>query len=202
MGVGMLFTNTPGIVFGFFFAIVAYGLSRTPYWKIAGLIIVILLAIPSLMSLVTGTPEVAAEYFSDWTLARLVWLALPMMLASILFSWRSSFLYNLGLMGACFLAETLNPQIALSDMIVTFSVIGILSALIVLASYHQDIVEHDRRTQLIQTNKALLETTNMLEKALGKGFGETGEHAMSNPSFAVPNGHGPSESRSFAERHV
>ena len=147
----------------FIAGVVAYALSRTTYWKFSGLIIVVLLAIPSFVTLTTTAPGVPAEFVADWAFARLTWLALPMLLASVFFSWRGTLLFGLAMIAGALLAPSFNDGIVMSNMIGPIAMLSILTALLVLAVRHRNMVERDRQAQLMQTNEALLETQNLLE---------------------------------------
>jgi hypothetical protein len=160
--IGVLFSFDTTMMLGLAAAIVAYALSRTAYWKIAGLIIVVLLAAPSLVNLATLVPEPNID-LGDWVLARAAWLALPMMLANVFFSWRGTFLYGLTMFVAVILTAFYNPAIAPTDIIGSISLIGILTVLQVLAVRHRDLVEHDRQAELVATNQALIEARDTLE---------------------------------------
>jgi hypothetical protein len=162
MFIRLLFGFDVTVLLGVVAAVVAYALSRTTYWKIAGLIIVVLLAAPSLVNLATLAPE-AGNDTGDWALARVAWLALPMMLANVFFSWRGTFLYGLAVFVATILAAVFNPVIAPTDIIGSIGLIGVLTVLLVLAVRHRDLVEHDRQGQLVATNQALIEARDDLE---------------------------------------
>jgi membrane protein implicated in regulation of membrane protease activity len=151
------------ILVGLITTIVAYVASRTTYWKFSGLIVVMLLAAPSVVNLATTVPE-ATESVSDWAIARSTWLVLPMLLASIFFSWRSTFLFGLAVIAAACVAVSFNDTVILSNMIGSISLLGILTALLVLAVRHRDMVEQDRQQQLIRNNAELEDIRQKLEE--------------------------------------
>lgn len=139
----------------------SYVISRTQYRKLSAFIIIVLLLMPILSNLL-AIP--AIEDHADWVQGRSVWLALPMVLASIFFSWRGTFLIGLGLFATLVFVPNLNDALVLNDMIGSMAVVGILTALLVLAERHRDAVEDDRRAELIIANSELRDARNNLEK--------------------------------------
>ena len=167
----MLFESTLDIVVvGSFIAmIISYTLSRTTYRKLAAGIIIALLIIPSLSNLL-AIPD--SSNVADWVSGRAVWLALPMVLGSIFFSWRGILVIGIGLFATMTLMPNFNDALIFNDMIGSMAIIGILTALLVLAQRHRYFVEEDRRTELITANKALEDARNNLEKRVDERTAE------------------------------
>jgi len=167
----MLFESTLDIVVvGSFIAmIISYTLSRTTYRKLAAGIIIALLIIPSLSNLL-AIPD--SSNLADWVSGRAVWLALPMVLGSIFFSWRGILVIGIGLFATIALMPNFNDALIFNDMIGSMAIIGILTALLVLAQRHRFFVEEDRRAELITANKALEDARNNLEKRVDERTAE------------------------------
>lgn len=170
----LLFTSTVDTVLigSFVTMIVAYAISRTPYRKVSAFIIIMLLLAPTISNLL-GTP--VGENYADWVLGRAVWLALPMVLGSVFFSWRGTFLIGLGLFITMAVMPNFNQLLVFDNMIGSMAIMGILTALLVLAERHRDAVEDDRRAELIIANKDLQNARNNLEKRVEERTQELNE---------------------------
>ncbi|MBC8171824.1 MAG: hypothetical protein H7X77_09125 [Anaerolineae bacterium] len=151
------------ILAGLIAGIIAYAISRTPHRKIAGVIIIAVLVVPSLSGLATLTPT-AGTNIADWVVARLAWVALPLLLASIFFSWRGTLATGVLIGIAAAMISTLNPDLTMRNMTGSIALIGVLTALLVLAVRHRNQVENDRKAQLLRINHELTDARDNLEK--------------------------------------
>ncbi|GAB5492865.1 MAG: hypothetical protein Phog2KO_30800 [Phototrophicaceae bacterium] len=170
----LLFTSTvDNILIGSCIAmIIAYGISRTRYHQLSAFIIIALLIAPTVGNLLDTPPRTDV---GDWVIGRVSWFALPLVFASIFFSWRGILSIGLGIMGILALIPTFSDVLTFYDMIGSLSVVGILTALLVLAERHHDSVENDRRAELIKSNRALTDIKRTLEKRVDERTSELNE---------------------------
>src|SRR5690606_17713323 len=100
----------------------------------------------------------------DWVVARAAWVALPLLLASIFFSWRGTLVSGILLSIAVGFSVNLNPNLEFNEAIGGIALLGVLTALSVLSVRHRNSVEADRQAQLLQVNQALTDARDNLEK--------------------------------------
>jgi signal transduction histidine kinase len=159
--INLLFAVVLSVVIAAIICIGAHLLSRTRYYKIAGIMVVAALTLPTMASLMRGTPE---EFSRDWMAGRTIWLALPLVLASTFLSRR-----EVAVVGGLVFGMVALMPLVVDGMEYTLipGVLGFLSILILLtlvAMGHRDRIEADRQQELTGANTRLRESEALLER--------------------------------------
>jgi PAS domain S-box-containing protein len=135
---------------------IAYGLSRTRYFVWGALAVVTLISVLTFASVTITDPGPTA------VISLLSYLALVVLIASIFFSARGIVLVAVANIAGLLLLPLLSPDIAVDTVVRMLSYTFIVSALIIVAARHRDLVEFDRRAELAESEQRyrdLLETT-------------------------------------------
>jgi signal transduction histidine kinase len=159
--INLMFSVVLTVVIAAMVTFAAHLLSRTRYYKIAGLMVVAALTLPSFASIANGSTD---EFSRDWMAARSIWLALPLVLASTFLSRREVAIVG----GSIFGALTLMPVIIEGmEFSLTPGILGFFSILLLLtlvAMGHRDRIEADRQRELTTAVTRLSESEALLER--------------------------------------
>lgn len=156
--------NLDALIFaGLIAGIIAYAVSRTTYRKIAGVIIVLLLVMPSLYGLAMGVPGAGSDKI-EWVFTRVAWMTLPLVLASVFFTGRGMLVTGISITLITAVVGNLNPELAMRDMIGGVALLGVMTALLAVAMRHRNQVEADRQAELIRINQELKDARDHLER--------------------------------------
>jgi methyl-accepting chemotaxis protein len=138
---------------------VAYGLSRTRYYRVGTLLTLVGASVIPFSRLLRGAvPEPSAISNS------LMWIVLPVLLSSMLLNtWGTVILAALHISGALLLAD-LRPDIALEHALVPLGFVMCITGLVLVLSRHRDLVEKDRREELLINNQELEDVRRSLEQ--------------------------------------
>jgi PAS domain S-box-containing protein len=124
-----------------FFVFFAYALTRTRFYSIAavGIIVLSSIAIFAAMVPLSSTAKFAGFYY----------LILPVLFASIFFSARLAFVVALIDLAGITLVPFFSPAVPVDDLYLgPFSFVAIMSLVILLATYYRNRIERDRQAEL------------------------------------------------------
>jgi len=141
----------PRVLAGAFVGIaIAYATCRTRYYKTAAVITLITFsAIPYAVAL--GMPV----YTYDELVTAFGWVVLPLLLSGVLVAVRGIILLGAGNLVAMLLVPTLRPDVPFGDVLFSVGVVITVTALTTLTSRYRDLLERDRRVELLESNERL-----------------------------------------------
>lgn len=140
--------NIPGIVLGFLG--IAYLLSRTQWHKLAALILICTLAVPSLGRTFTfDAPD------PNHILAIGCWLIIPILISSLLYSTRSTTIVSLSIGAALAILPILQPRLSFITLSGSLGFVITIATLVLIVMYQRNRIEEDRQSQLLQNQLRL-----------------------------------------------
>ena len=148
--------NTPLLMPLFLLPI--YILARTRYYSLAALIMIASLSFPSFMVAAT-----LPTYNVDKITIAFMWLSLPLVLASLLLSFRAVYLVATINFGGIWVLVFWHPEIMLFMVSGALGYVGILSLFVALVTHQRNLLEQDRRQELERANQALQANEEQLE---------------------------------------
>ena len=138
---------------------IAYVLSRTRYYNIGTLLTLAGASIIPFSRLLRGAaPDPSAISNS------LMWIVLPVLLSSMLLkAWGTVILAAFYISGALLLAG-LRPDIDIKQALVPLGFVMCITGLILVLSHHRNLVEKERREELLASNRELEDARASLEQ--------------------------------------
>jgi len=137
----------------------AYGLSRTRnYYLAAALTIGALAAVPF-------AGLILRQVYSIGLIANsLVWVALPVLLASLLLPlWGTAIVALASVLGMALL-PTVFPDLPVRELAFPIGFVIVIAGLILIADRHRSLLERDRRAELLEANRQLQMLSASLER--------------------------------------
>lgn len=136
--------------------IVAYGLSRTPHYRIGATIVIICLPVLIYAAVLTtaGTTATSTEL--------LVWYVMAILIGSMFFSVRLMMAFAISSIAALLTLPLVSEAITYRGVLIPFIFISIMSTLVLVWANHRNLVEQDRQAELAESEKryrTLLETS-------------------------------------------
>lgn len=139
--------------------ILAYILSRTRYYYTAGIIALGTLSLLPFGSLVTSGVSYSMSVGNS-----LMWLALPLLLSSVLVKVRDTALLAAANLLGILACPQVVPQISYSEVMPLFGFVLTIAALIFITNRHRVVLENARRTEILDRNRELQTARNSLEQ--------------------------------------
>ena len=167
----------------FIFSGIAYGLSRTRHYKIAAVFV-----------LVTGSAAIFAAAIPDnqvVSMNLLIYLILPIALASDLLSLRAATILTVANLAGMVVFTFFFPQITLLDILSdAFSFVLLASIIVLLIAHHRNLLEADRRALLAQKEARLRQVTDNMQDLICQ-VDSRGKIEYASPSFSKVLGYLP-----------
>lgn len=139
--------------------IISYVLSRTKYnaWGSGLAIISTIMAV--YLSVLFRADHTEARMFVTF-----IWLLPALILGSAFFSWRTTLLIFAITLALILATPFLVPGVEMGDVVSAFSIVFVVSLLIVLVNRFRDQLEADRQAELNSTNQELERSSLLLEQ--------------------------------------
>jgi GAF domain-containing protein len=139
--------------------VAVYGLSRTKHYYLTAAFTI------GAFALVPFSSLILQEAYSGDSLARaFVWMILPILLSSLLLPmWGMAVVAIANALGLLLLPVVI-PEAAFMDVIMPVGFIGVVSGLILAATRHRNLLERDRRAELLESNRELQAIRASLEQ--------------------------------------
>jgi methyl-accepting chemotaxis protein len=139
--------------------VVAYILCRTRYYQAAAAItLVTFSAVPY------GVAFGMRVYAYDELVTSFTWIVLPILLSGVLVTVRGIILLGAANLVATLLVPVLRPDIPFGDMLFSLGVLVTVTALTALMARHRDLLERDRRAEILEGNAQLSATQVELQE--------------------------------------
>ena len=138
---------------------IAYGLSRTRYYNVGTLLTLAGASIIPFSRLLRGAaPEPSAISNS------LMWIVLPVLLSSMLLTACGTVILAFAHISGALLLASLRPDIELGSALVPLGFVMCITGMILILSRHRNLVEKDRREELLASNRKLEAARASLEQ--------------------------------------
>jgi GAF domain-containing protein len=142
--------------------VLAYGLSRTKYYKLS-----ITLTLTALSAVVFASFLLGDDYSSPvFLLESLIWMAQAILLGSILLSLRGTVILAVANLSGLVLLPVFIPQVPISNLTTLIGFMLNISVLTVVAYRYRDSLERDRQAVLTERNRELQAAHALLEQHL------------------------------------
>ena len=130
------------------FILVTYGLSRTRYYVAAASLTLVLMSAPTFAYILAQT-----EHSSLVANLPIVWLALPVILSSLLFSLRGTLITIIAILASLFLLPVVVPGLSFYFISFALGFMGMLSGMVLITTYQRTRLENEGRAELEQQVK-------------------------------------------------
>ena len=149
--------NTPFSALVFLF--LAYLLARTRWFKIAGMLLLATLSVPSfLVVLRVPAPDV------NRVLTPIVWTAIPMIVCSLIYSVRTTIAFSLINMLLLAVLPLLREELGFDITGAALGFYGLISLAVVIVMVQRNEIENDRQKELIENRNALADEVIQRER--------------------------------------
>ena len=143
--------------------LIAYGLSRTKQYSWGSGLAVVGTIVTVILSVVRrGDYEPARVY------ASLMWLIPALILGSAFFSWKASFFVSVFTLTSILILPFIIPGIEMEAVSSAFSILFVVSVLIVLVDRFRNQLEADRQKALTAANQELEHASTLLEQRVAE----------------------------------
>jgi len=138
---------------------ISYGISRTKYNSIGSGLAIVSTIITVYLTIIFRGDFAESRMFSTF-----MWLIPALILGSAFFSWRTTLVISAITLGLVLAMPFIIPVVELGDVIPAFSIIFVVSILIVVVNRFRDQLETDRRFELDLANQELNQSRGLLEQ--------------------------------------